>query len=64
MNLPKDLQATLDYAIKHETMIITTIEAFHLEPELAYKFFQFAANNGVEVVLAPIETSDKQFHNL
>lgn len=55
--LPKDLSDTLDYAIEHKTQVITTVEAFHKDPELLYMFLNLAANEGVSVHFAPIQTT-------
>jgi phosphoribosylcarboxyaminoimidazole (NCAIR) mutase len=39
--------------------IITTVEAFHKEPRTLYDYLRQAANHGITVHFAPIETTDQ-----
>ena len=56
-----ELKKVIDNAVAEKCPIITTVEAFHKEPELLYEFLQTAANLDVEVVMASIKTTDKTF---
>lgn len=53
------LYETIQYAKKHNTIIITTVEGFYKEPKLLYDYLRQCANHGVTVTLAPIETTDQ-----
>lgn len=54
-----NLLKLVDDAKEQKIKIITTVEAFYKEPSTLYDFLRYAANKGVDVIFAPIVTTDQ-----
>lgn len=54
-----NLYNSIKTAESEEADLVTTVEAFHKEPQTLYDYLRQAANHGVAVHFAPIVTTDQ-----